>query len=100
MCIRDRFNDNVEIGRFLLTLRDVPVNPKDPARADYFKNLMGKVLIGKCSLVPRSFGYYYAGAQLRPCYGQGIYSISMNVNEAGAQNFILKMTENIPAGKK
>lgn len=92
------FNDNVEIGKFLLTLRDIPVDSRDPGRAAYFENLRGTVLKGKCSLVPRSYGNYYAGAQLRPCYGQGMYNITTRVNEAGAQNFILKMTENVPAG--
>lgn len=95
-----QFNDNVEIGRFLLTLRDVPVNPDDTSRVTYFEQLKGTSLTGKSSLVPRSYGYYYAGAQLRPCYGQGIYSISTHVNETGAQNFILKMTENVPSGAK
>ena len=90
------YYDNVEVGKFLLTLRDIPMDPKDPGRDQYFSSLKGQTLTGRCSLIPRSFGYYYYGSQLRQCYGQGIYSIDVNVNESGAQNFILKMTAKIP----
>lgn len=93
------FNDNVEVGHFLFTLRDVPINPKDTSRDAYFEKLKGTSLNGRSSLVPRSYGYYYAGATLRPCYGQGFYSISTRINESGAQNFILKMTGNMPGQK-
>lgn len=94
------FYDQVEIGRFLLVLRDVPINQKDPAREAYFEALKGTTLIGRCTLVPRSFGYYYFGSSLlQPCYGQGIYSIETNIKESGAQNFVLKMTQKI-SGRK
>jgi len=90
------YNDNVEIGHFILNLRDVPISPKDPDRITYFTGLSGQALLGRCSLVPRSYGYYFAGGDLRPCYGQGLYSISAHINESGTQNFILKMTEKMP----
>ena len=95
------YYNNEEIGRFLLTLRDVPMDPKDPNRQKYFDDLKGTTLLGRCMLVPRSYGYYYTGSnKLSPCYGQGIYSIETKVKEAGAQNFILKMTSYIPSQAK
>jgi hypothetical protein len=90
------YYDNVEIGRFLLTLRDIPLNQKDPARQKYFDDLKGTLLTGRCTLVPRSFGYYYfSGNQLQPCYGQGNYTIEAGIKESGTQNFVLKMTNKV-----
>lgn len=90
------FYNNVEIGRFLLPLRDVPLHPDDPGREAYFEALKDKVLVGKSSLVPRSYGYYYSGgSRLQACYGQGLYSIETQVRESGTQNFVLKMTNKV-----
>jgi hypothetical protein len=83
--------DNAEIGRFLLTLRDVPMNPDDPGREKYFTALKGQTLMGKCAIVPRSYGSYYSGNKLLPCYGQGEYSIETSIRESGSQNFILQI---------
>jgi len=85
------YNNNVEIGKFYLTLRDVPMNKNSPEYKNYFEQIKGSALIGKCSLVPRSYGYYYYALNvLKKCYGQGIYSITADVKESGSMNFVLK----------
>ncbi len=50
--------DNVLLGKFLLSLREAPLDPNDPQYAAYYNGLKGKLLDGRSFLVPRSFGYY------------------------------------------
>lgn len=85
------FNNNVVIGQFFLSLRNIPMDRNSVKYSEYFENLKNTPLIGKSSLVPRSYGYYYFNTdQLKKCYGQGLYTINIDVKESGAMNFVLK----------
>lgn len=85
------FNSNVVIGKFYLNLRDIPMDRNSPEYGKYIEKLKNTALIGKCSLVPRSYGYYYFNTdQLKKCFGQGLYTINIDVKESGAMNFVLK----------
>ena len=86
---------NVEIGRFLLNLRNIPLDKNDPNYASYFDKLKGTYLDGFCFLVPRSYGFYPDGQRnLNPCWGQGIYDVYVNIKESGKEKFITKVSDN------
>lgn len=84
--------DNVPVGKFYLTLRDIPLDKTDPAHDKFYANLKNNTVIGQSFLVPRSFGYYYDSKhQIKPSYGQGMYNIVVKVNESSRPNFVQKM---------
>lgn len=85
--------DNVELGKFYLTLRGIPLNPEDPNYSVWYQQQIGRLLDGRSFIVPRSFGYHFTNGQYRPCYSQGAYSISVDVKESGTDKFITKMIQ-------
>ena len=79
---------NIEIGRFNLNLRNVPFSRDDPS---FYEAMKGKTIGGQSFLVPRSFGYYKTeNGDYKPCYGQGLYTVTVNVNEAGKKKYVSK----------
>jgi hypothetical protein len=84
--------DEVPIGKFYLTLRNIPLDKTDPAHDKFYSNIKNNAVIGRSFLVPRSFGYYYNSRhQIKPSYGQGMYNIVVKVNESSRPNFVQKM---------
>jgi hypothetical protein len=84
--------DNVEIGRFSINLRDIPLDKE--AQANYAAQIIGTRLDGYSFLVPRSYGFYYSLTQsLEQCYGQGMYNVQVNVNESGKDKFVTKLVQ-------
>ena len=89
----DLFTD-VTLGKFYLTLRDVPLNPKDKNYAKFYEENKDKPLDGKCFIVPRSYGYYYNDkGMLQECFSQGEYNILVNVKESGKDKFVTKILQ-------
>ena len=87
----DLFKD-VELGRFYLLLRGMPVDKSLPNRASYYTDLNGKLLDGKSFIVPRSFGYYVAGTgRTGKSYSQGAYTITVNIKESALDKFVTKV---------
>lgn len=88
---------DVEIGRFLLPLRNMPLDKNSEEYKKYFNSLNKKdnnYLSGYCFLVPRSYGYYYDIHEgMKHCYGQGIFNVSITIKEAGKEKFITKMAD-------
>lgn len=85
----------VELGRFLLLLRGMPVEKSAPGYQAYYQQLKGMPLDGKSFVVPRSFGYYIAaGGQAAPAYSQGAYSISVNIRESAKDKFVTRVMVN------
>jgi hypothetical protein len=83
---------DVQIGKFILTLRDIPLDKTDPAYDKFYANVKNCKVIGRSFLVPRSFGYYYdSKRQIKPSYGQGMYNIVVKVNETSRPNFVQTM---------
>lgn len=83
---------NVEVGRFNLNLRNAPFYKDDPA---FYKAMRGAVIGGQSFLVPRSYGYYKdENGEFKPCYGQGLYTITVNISEAGKKKFLNKAVSN------
>jgi len=84
--------DNVPVGKFYLILRDIPMLTTDPEYAAYYATVDETPVLGRSFLVPRSFGYYYnAVNQIKPCYGQGIYNVVVNVTESSRSNFVSEL---------
>jgi hypothetical protein len=82
-------NNNVQIGKFSLNLRDMPLNPKAVNAQTYYALLAGKSLTGFGFIVPRSCGYSADGAtSLRKIYNQGNYNIVVDVKETGKEKYI------------
>jgi len=87
----DLFKD-VELGRFYLLLRGMPVDKSLPNRTSYYTDLNGKLLDGKSFIVPRSFGYYVAGTgKTGKSYSQGAYSVTVNIKESALDKFVTKV---------
>ena len=87
----DLFKD-VELGRFYLLLRGMPVDQSLPNRASYYTDLNSKLLDGKSFIVPRSFGYYVSGTgKTGKSYSQGAYSITVNIKESALDKFVTKV---------
>lgn len=85
-------HDNVQIGKFNLNLRDMPLNPEDTATSSWYNALKGKPLGGYSFIVPRSFGYAIdENRELKEVYSQGNYRVEVDVKETGKEKYIKKI---------
>ena len=83
---------DVELGRFFLLLREMPVDRTLPNYNSYYADLNGKMVDGKSFIVPRSFGYYVAGTgKTGKSYSQGAYTITVNIKESAKDKFVTKI---------
>jgi hypothetical protein len=83
---------NAELGKFYFFLRNAPLDKKDPNRDKFYENLKGSRLDGQSFIVPRSFSYYINGTnQVKPCWSQGRYNITVNVRESSKNSFVNKI---------
>lgn len=83
------FNDLV-LGKFYLTLRNVPVGTS--SASIYYNSIKGQNLDGTCFLVPRSFGYYISeNKRLEKCFNSGSYYAFVTVTESSKSSFIEKL---------
>ncbi len=81
--------NNIELGTFTLSLRNIPLDPEASDYKQYYDRVKDTVLSGNCFLVPRSFANMKGeSAQLSKCWSQGLYEISANVNEAGKPGLV------------
>lgn len=84
--------DNIEIGKFYLNLRQIPLDKED--QKEYADNLIGSTIDGYSFLVPRSYGYYYDRSdQLLQSFGQGMFNIQVNISEASKEKFVTKVVQ-------
>lgn len=86
------FND-VNLGIFILQLRNIPLNSQDGEDKKYFASLKGKEISGKSFIIPRSFGHIRNGEEMQGCYGQGLYNVDVSVNECSKSKY-LKISDN------
>lgn len=86
-------NRDVEIGTFLLNLRDIPLGDKEAFMA-YRDEVVGTSLYGNSLIVPRSFGTYLnKRKEFEKAYGQGLYDILVEVTESGKDDFVVKVVQ-------
>jgi len=90
-----QINSDVVVGKFIYSVRNAPVNQQDPGYVEYYKNLPVKNpdCTGQSFLIPRSAGFYKNKETrvIEKCYGEGIFSIKVTVNETSKNNFIDKI---------
>ena len=81
--------DKVELGKFVLLLRDAPMDRNSPDYAPYYAGLKGKLIDGKSFIVPRSFGYHMnAQGVAERSFSQGAYSITARISESSKDRFV------------
>lgn len=83
--------DNITLGTFYLNLRDIPLDKNAEGYQKYYDDLKGTPLDGRSFIVPRSFGYRVQNGLLTPCYSQGMYNITVNINESSKDKFVTKL---------
>lgn len=84
--------DNVTLGKFYFTLRDAPLDHDDPGFKAYYDSLPSRTrIIGRSFIVPRSFGYYMDGKDLKKSWSQGVYNIRVNVKESSKDVFVSRV---------
>jgi hypothetical protein len=84
--------DSVVLGKFYLLIRGAPLDSAAKNYNKYYKDMAGKLLLGKSFIVPRSFGYHKeADGEIKSGYSQGLYSIAVKVRESSKPNFVNRM---------
>jgi hypothetical protein len=94
--INGQINTDVLLGRFIYSIRNAPLDKSDKDYVNYYNDLRKTDCVGQSFLIPRSSGYYKKKVRegvysLEKCFGQGLYSISVNVKESSKNNFVDKM---------
>ena len=84
--------DNQNIGKFYLSLFNIPLEKGSKEYEQYIAEQIGRQLAGYSFLVPRSHGYYRDNNyELKQCHGQGKYNITATITEAGKNHFVQKV---------
>jgi hypothetical protein len=89
-----QIHPDAPLGRFIFTLRNIPLDLNDPGARLYYDSLdkVKPTLVGESFLVPRSSGFYKnRNGNVESCWGQGLYSINVNVKETSKVKFIDKL---------
>ena len=95
-----QFNTNVQLGKFIFTLRHAPLDSTKTGYKEYYDKLKDSSLAGKSFIVPRSYGYYKTldtakrAFTLTPYWNQGNFSISAKVTESSKNLFVEEMLIN------
>jgi hypothetical protein len=85
------FHQNVPIGQFNLTLRDLPLERSAQQKFLKEKGILGGLIDGYSLMVPRSSTFIKGAKEdLIPAFGQGLYNINVNIKEASKQTFVVK----------
>ena len=85
-------HDNVPFGKFLLPLRNIPVNPDDKETKQYFENLKNTPLSGSSYLIPRSVTYCTDKRGLvSQCFGRGSFNLQVKVRESSKEGTVAKL---------
>jgi len=88
-------NKDVELGKFVYSLRHAPLDSTSSGYKTYYAKLKDSVLTGKSFIVPRSYGYYkQSNGMVVPYYNQGQFSIAVNVTESSKDSFINELLIN------
>jgi hypothetical protein len=88
-------NKDVELGKFVYSLRHAPLDSTADNYKTYYAKLKDSLVTGKSFIVPRSYGYYkQANGSVVPYYNQGQFSIAVNVTESSKDSFINQMLIN------
>jgi hypothetical protein len=86
---------NVPLGKFVYPLRNAPVHQEDTGYARFYAEKCREkpAIPGFCFTVPRSAGFYKNpdSKAIEPCWGPGLYAISVTVKETSKEKFVDKV---------
>jgi hypothetical protein len=83
---------DVEIGKFFLPIRQLPLNPNHPEYASSREKLKDRTLEGFSFIIPRSYGYRVGNKmELEETWSQGRFTIEIKIKESGKEKFISRM---------
>jgi hypothetical protein len=87
-------HSNIPFGQFFLPLRDIPVNPNDAERSNYFNKLKNTAIAGSSYLIPRSVTFCRnTKGKIDPCFGTGDFSNTVNARESSKEGFVNKLIQ-------
>jgi hypothetical protein len=85
-------HNNVPFGKFVLAIRDIPLDPASAERSQYFDQYKGMSLSGASYMIPRSTTYCTdARGRVKTCYGRGDFSVTVKVKESSKTDFVSQM---------
>ncbi len=86
-------NSEALVGKFIYSVRKAPLDKEQKDYAAYYEKRKNQECIGFGFLIPRSAGYYKRKStnSIEKCFGQGVYSISVNVKETSKNSFVDKI---------
>jgi hypothetical protein len=85
-------HSDVPFGKFILPLRNIPVDPNSDARKVYFEKLKNTSIAGSSYIIPRSVTYCTdKKGKSEPCFGRGNFNITVKVKESSKEGFVTKI---------
>lgn len=85
-------HSDVPFGKFILPLRNIPVDPNSEARKVYFEKLKNTPIAGSSYIIPRSVTYCTdKKGKSEPCFGRGNFNITVKVKESSKEGFVTKI---------
>lgn len=82
----------IPFGKFLLPLRNIPVDPGKSETMTYFENLKNTPLAGSSYLIPRSVTYCTdKRGEVYQCFGRGVFDIQVKVRESSKEGTVAKL---------
>lgn len=85
-------HSDVPFGKFILPLRNIPVDPGSEARKAYFEKLKNTPIAGSSYIIPRSVTYCTdKKGKSEPCFGRGNFNITVKVKESSKEGFVTKI---------
>jgi hypothetical protein len=85
-------HSDVPFGKFILPLRNIPVDPNSDARKVYFEKLKNTPIAGSSYIIPRSVTYCTdKKGKSEPCFGRGNFNITVKVKESSKEGFVTKI---------
>lgn len=86
--------NNVKVGEFYLTLRDVPFKDMD-GYEEYISSVINTEMDGYSYLVPRSTSFQQIGQEVVKTYGHGLYSVEVDVTASRKRGEVSTTAVNI-----
>jgi hypothetical protein len=85
-------HQNILFGKFLLPLRNIPIDPGKRETITYFENLKNTPLSGSSYIIPRSVTYCTdKRGEVYQCFGRGVFDIQVKVRESSKEGTVAKL---------
>jgi hypothetical protein len=85
-------HQSVPFGKFLLPLRNIPIDPDKKETGIYFDKLRNTHLSGSSYLIPRSVTFCTdKRGEVNQCFGRGAFDIQVKVRESSKEGTVAKL---------